>query len=183
MFGALVTRRVGAPVAAGVRAQADQQPGPCRHRGRPGRQAVVCDRRTDIDQPHRGVAPIKEAADLGPRRALTGEPLAPTLAGAAAAQREGKLGAGQVTVIRRFLSSVARLGRCRHPRQSRSRSGRTRHPLPARTITRRCLVPAGRRRRFRDSKVGPGQPEDGSRRASSTLGHLAPLTGRRQLPT
>jgi Domain of unknown function (DUF222) len=45
---------------------------------------------------------IKEAADLGPRRALTGEPLAPVLAATAAAQKEGKLGAGQVTVIRRF---------------------------------------------------------------------------------
>ncbi|MGO9508116.1 MAG: DUF222 domain-containing protein, partial [Mycobacterium sp.] len=49
---------------------------------------------------------IKEAADLGPRRALTGEPLAPTLAGAAAAQKAGKLGAGQVAVIRRFYHQV-----------------------------------------------------------------------------
>ena len=39
---------------------------------------------------------INEAADLGPRRALTGEPLEPVLAATAAAQREGKLGAGQV---------------------------------------------------------------------------------------
>jgi Domain of unknown function (DUF222) len=45
---------------------------------------------------------MKEAADLGPRRALSGEPLAPVLAGAAAAQREGKLGGAQVSVIRRF---------------------------------------------------------------------------------
>jgi Domain of unknown function (DUF222) len=45
---------------------------------------------------------INEAADLGPRRALTGEPLAPVLAATAAAQREGKLGAGQVAVIRKF---------------------------------------------------------------------------------
>ncbi len=45
---------------------------------------------------------IREAADLGERRALTGEPLAPVLAATAAAQREGKLGAGQVAVIRRF---------------------------------------------------------------------------------
>ncbi|MGB9227672.1 HNH endonuclease signature motif containing protein [Mycobacterium sp.] len=49
---------------------------------------------------------IKEAADLGPRRALTGEPLAPTLAGAAAAQKAGKLGAGQVAVIRRFYHQL-----------------------------------------------------------------------------
>ncbi|MCV7052491.1 HNH endonuclease [Mycobacterium heidelbergense] len=45
---------------------------------------------------------IHEAADLGPRRALTGEPLAPVLAETAAAQRDGKLGGGQVAVIRRF---------------------------------------------------------------------------------
>ncbi len=45
---------------------------------------------------------IKEAADLGPRHGLTGEPLAPALAATAARQREGKLGAGQVAVIRRF---------------------------------------------------------------------------------
>ena len=45
---------------------------------------------------------IKEAADLGPRHGLTGEPIAPALAGTAAGQREGNLGAGQVAVIRRF---------------------------------------------------------------------------------
>ncbi|MGD1279830.1 HNH endonuclease signature motif containing protein [Mycobacterium seoulense] len=45
---------------------------------------------------------VKEATDLGPRRGLTGEPMAPILPATAAAQREGKLGAGQVAVIRRF---------------------------------------------------------------------------------
>ena len=45
---------------------------------------------------------IKEAADLGPRHGLTGQPLPPVLAATAAGQREGKLGAGQVAVIRRF---------------------------------------------------------------------------------
>jgi Domain of unknown function (DUF222) len=45
---------------------------------------------------------IKEAADLGERRALTGQPLAPLMAATAAAQRAGKLGAGQVAAIRRF---------------------------------------------------------------------------------
>src|SRR5580693_1449240 len=43
---------------------------------------------------------IREAADLGARRALTGEPLAPVMAATAAAQRAGRLGAGQVAVIR-----------------------------------------------------------------------------------
>jgi len=49
---------------------------------------------------------IREAADLGQRRGLTGEPLPPLLAGAAAAQRAGKLGAGQVGVIRRFYHQL-----------------------------------------------------------------------------
>jgi Domain of unknown function (DUF222) len=49
---------------------------------------------------------LNEAADLGERRALTGEPLAPVLAGAAAAQRAGTLGAGQVKVIRRFYHQL-----------------------------------------------------------------------------
>lgn len=45
---------------------------------------------------------IKEAADLGPRRGLSGEPLSPILAATAARQREGKLGSGQVAVVRNF---------------------------------------------------------------------------------
>ena len=49
---------------------------------------------------------IREAADLGPRRGLTGEPLPPVLAGTAAAQRKGKLGAGQVAVIRKFYHQL-----------------------------------------------------------------------------
>jgi hypothetical protein len=49
---------------------------------------------------------IREAADLGPRRTITGEPLAPLLAGTSAGQREGKLGAGHVAVIRRFYHQL-----------------------------------------------------------------------------
>nr|WP_245843304.1 HNH endonuclease signature motif containing protein [Mycolicibacterium vulneris] len=45
---------------------------------------------------------IKEARDLGPRHGLTGEPLAPMLAATAAAQRDGTLGTGQISVIRKF---------------------------------------------------------------------------------
>ncbi|KBZ68915.1 HNH endonuclease signature motif containing protein [Mycobacterium colombiense] len=45
---------------------------------------------------------IREAADLGPRQGLTGEPIAPVLAATAARQRAGDLGAGQVSVIRKF---------------------------------------------------------------------------------
>src|ERR1700744_5458273 len=45
---------------------------------------------------------IHEAADLGERRALNGEPLAPLLPATAQAQRHGDLGAGHVAVIRGF---------------------------------------------------------------------------------
>src|SRR3984885_8487506 len=46
---------------------------------------------------------IHEAADLGERRAVTGEPLEPVLPATAAAQRNGDLGAGHVAVIRGFV--------------------------------------------------------------------------------
>ncbi|KLO41797.1 HNH endonuclease signature motif containing protein [Mycobacterium haemophilum] len=49
---------------------------------------------------------IREAADLGERRAITGEVLAPALAATAAAQRAGRLGAGQVAVIRKFCHGL-----------------------------------------------------------------------------
>ncbi len=49
---------------------------------------------------------IAEAADLGPRHGLTGEPMAPVLEATAAAQRQGRLGAGQVAVIRKFFTQL-----------------------------------------------------------------------------
>ncbi|WP_122508725.1 DUF222 domain-containing protein, partial [Mycobacterium innocens] len=41
---------------------------------------------------------VAEAAELGQRRALTGQPLAPQLSATAAAQRDGRLGERQVRV-------------------------------------------------------------------------------------
>jgi hypothetical protein len=49
---------------------------------------------------------VREAADLGERCGLTGEPLPPVLAATAAAQRAGRLGGGQVAVIRRFCHEL-----------------------------------------------------------------------------
>ncbi len=43
---------------------------------------------------------IADAADLGPRRALTGEPLAPQLTATATAQRQGLIGEAHIKVIR-----------------------------------------------------------------------------------
>jgi hypothetical protein len=45
---------------------------------------------------------IHDAADLGERTALNGEPLQPLLPATAAAQRNGEIGAGHVAVIRGF---------------------------------------------------------------------------------
>ncbi|GAB7144674.1 hypothetical protein LRC484719_32700 [Mycobacterium riyadhense] len=49
---------------------------------------------------------INEAADLGQRRALTGEPLAPVLTATAAAQRDGLIGDGHVREIRSFFAHL-----------------------------------------------------------------------------
>ena len=49
---------------------------------------------------------VHEAADLGERRALNGEPLPPVLPATAAAQRNGDLGAGHVAVIRSFWQRI-----------------------------------------------------------------------------
>ncbi len=132
--------------------------------------------RTLISRPE-ATRRIKEAADLGPRRALTGEPLAPTLAGAAAAQKAGKLGAGQIAVIRRFYhqlpgwvdaatrdkaeADLAEQGTHYRPEQSPA-SGRYPHAGLADTIAD-CLNPDGN---FRD--------EDRARRRGLTLGNQQP---------
>jgi len=49
---------------------------------------------------------ICDAEDLGQRRALTGEPLAPRLTATAAAQRQGLIGDGHVKVIRSFFAHM-----------------------------------------------------------------------------
>ncbi|UXA09061.1 HNH endonuclease [Mycobacterium sp. SMC-2] len=49
---------------------------------------------------------LGEARDLGERRALTGEPLAPLLAATAAGQRDGLIGDGHIKVIRGFFAQL-----------------------------------------------------------------------------
>jgi hypothetical protein len=49
---------------------------------------------------------VAEAADLGTRRAMTGESLPPMLNAAAAAQRTGRIGASHVRVIREFFGRL-----------------------------------------------------------------------------
>jgi len=49
---------------------------------------------------------IAEAAQLGPRRAVTGDRLEPALPGTAAAQARGEIGAEHVSVIRSFMDQL-----------------------------------------------------------------------------
>ncbi len=68
---------------------------------------------------------IADAADLGPRRALTGEPLAPQLTATATAQRQGLIGEAHIKVIRALFRPPARRG-LDHPQK---------HPRPHRMAT------------------------------------------------
>ncbi len=61
---------------------------------------------------------IADAADLGPRRALTGEPLAPQLTATATAQRQGLIGEAHIKVIRALFRPPARRW-CRRRRRRR----------------------------------------------------------------
>jgi Domain of unknown function (DUF222) len=49
---------------------------------------------------------LDEADDLGPRTAMTGQPLQPVLPNAAAAQAAGNIGAEHVRIIRRFFADL-----------------------------------------------------------------------------
>ena len=91
---------------------------------------------------------IADAADLGPRRALTGEPLPPMLPATAAAQRDGEIGADHVTVIRRFFHQLPEAVdiETRSTPKSSSRKGRPFRPDQLDKLARRlmdCLNPDG----------------------------------------
>ncbi|OBA79509.1 hypothetical protein A9W99_20820 [Mycobacterium sp. 1164966.3] len=67
-----------------------------------GRLPAVLAARLHISRPE-ARRRVSEAADLGPRRALTGEVLPPLLTATATAQRDGRIGAEHVKIIRGFL--------------------------------------------------------------------------------
>ncbi len=92
---------------------------------------------------------IADAADLGPRRALTGEPLAPQLTATATAQRQGLIGEAHIKVIRALFRPPARRGGCVHPPGRRSRPGLKVIRALFRPPARRggCVHPPGRRSR------------------------------------
>ncbi|WP_082990540.1 13E12 repeat family protein [Mycobacterium sp. 1482292.6] len=122
---------------------------------------------------------IAEAADLGPRRTLTGEPLAPVLPATAAAQQDGAIGADHVAVIRRFfhhLPEAVDLDTCEHAEKQLAATATQFRPDQLATLARRlmdCLNPDGTytdadRARMRGLVLG-NQQTDGMSRLSGWL--------------
>lgn len=66
---------------------------------------AVLSQRLGISGPDAGRR-LVEAADLGARRAVSGEPLAPVLPATAAAQARGEIGSEHVAVIRDFMAAL-----------------------------------------------------------------------------
>ena len=66
---------------------------------------AVLAQRLGISSPDAGRR-LAEAAVLGPRRALTGEPLEPHLSATATAQARGEIGTDHVTIIRDFIDHL-----------------------------------------------------------------------------
>ncbi|BCZ23224.1 hypothetical protein MTY59_30790 [Mycobacterium senriense] len=122
---------------------------------------------------------IAEAADLGPRRALTGEPLAPVLPATAAAQQHGTIGADHVALIRRFFHQLPEsvdLETCVHAEKQLAAKAAEFRPDQFAKLARRlmnCLNPDGNytdadRARMRGLVLG-NQQADGMSRLSGWL--------------
>ncbi|MEE2853020.1 MAG: HNH endonuclease signature motif containing protein [Actinomycetota bacterium] len=122
---------------------------------------------------------IAEAADLGPRRALSGEPLAPVLPATAAAQRDGAVGADHVDMIRRFFHQLPEsvdLETCVHAEKHLAVKAAEFRPDQFAKLARRlmdCLHPDGTytdedRARVRGLVLG-NQQTDGMSRLSGWL--------------
>lgn len=122
---------------------------------------------------------IAEAADLGPRRALSGEPLAPVLPATAAAQRDGAIGADHVAVIRRFFHQLPEsvdIETCEHAERHLAVKAAGFRPDQFAKLARRlldCLNPDGSytdgdRARVRGLVLGT-QQADGMSRLSGWL--------------
>src|SRR6202048_2570849 len=123
---------------------------------------------------HEAARRIHEAADLGARRALTGEPLAPVLEATAAGQRQGMIGAEHVRVIRGFFhrlpSCVDEPSKDRAERRLAGLAGKFRPDELSRAAQRLelCLNPDGTfsdtdRARRRGNTAGPQGPDGRSR--------------------
>ncbi|OBK34702.1 hypothetical protein A5659_20890 [Mycobacterium sp. 1165196.3] len=122
---------------------------------------------------------IAEAADLGPRRALTGEPLAPLLPATAAAQRDGAIGQDHVAMIRRLFHQLPEsvdIETREHAERQLAAKAREFRPDQLAKLARRlmdCLNPDGNytdedRARMRGLVLG-NQQADGMSRLSGWL--------------
>ncbi|HEX5256975.1 MAG TPA: HNH endonuclease signature motif containing protein [Mycobacterium sp.] len=122
---------------------------------------------------------IADAADLGPRRALSGEPLVPVLSATAAAQREGAIGGDHVAVIRRLFHQLPEsvdIETREHAEKHLARKASEFRPDQLAKLARRlmdCLNPDGSytdedRARARGLVLGNQQP-DGMSRLSGWL--------------
>ncbi|OBH60609.1 hypothetical protein A5686_21015 [Mycobacterium sp. E2479] len=122
---------------------------------------------------------IAEAADLGPRRALSGVPLEPVLPATAAAQRDGAIGAGHVAVIRRLFQQLPEsvdVDTRSHAEKQLAAKATEFRPDQLAKLARRlmdCLNPDGRytdedRARMRGLVLG-NQQADGMSRLSGWL--------------
>ncbi len=122
---------------------------------------------------------IAEAAELGPRRALGGEPLAPVLPATAAAQRCGAIGADHVAEIRRFFHQLPEsvdLETCVHAEKQLAAKASEFRPEQFAKLARRlmdCLNPDGSytdadRARVRGLVLG-NQQADGMSRLTGWL--------------
>ena len=113
---------------------------------------------------------LKDAAELGPRVGLTGEPLPPLLEEVAEAQADGAINAEHVAIIRKFFKKTA-LPRGRgRPRVGRDHPGHHRPRPRTRRTTRRRQAPVHRDR--------PGRTRTRRRRPRPQADHH-PRTARR----
>ena len=103
-LGALETALWRVPAAAHrILARLDAEASPV-ELGATSIAAVISERlRISRDDAHRR---FKDARHLGPRRALSGEPLAPKLTHTAAAQAKGLIGPEHVRIIRKFFDDL-----------------------------------------------------------------------------
>ncbi|OCB27626.1 hypothetical protein A5674_01080 [Mycobacterium malmoense] len=122
---------------------------------------------------------VAEAAELGPRRALSGEPLPPVLPATAAAQRAGAIGSEHVAVIRRLFRQLPEsvdLDTREHAERHLAGEATRYRPDQLATLARHlmdCLNPDGTytdadRARARGLVLGPQQP-DGMSKLSGWL--------------
>ena len=122
---------------------------------------------------------IHDAADLGTRQDLTGQPLEPVRAATAAAQRDGAIGADHIRAIRRFCDTLPSF--VDQPTADRAEAELARHARDYRPeeitalaqVIADCLNPDGRyndtdRARRRSLTLGPQGP-DGMSKLSGCL--------------